>query len=189
MLELGADGPAFTTIVASGPRAARPHHEAGEARVSPDDLVIIDMGAEVDGYRSDMTRVVEVGNPGAERSAMLASVRRAQAAGVAGVRAGVVGAEVDRAVRRVFASDGCEDEFVHGTGHGVGIDIHEAPVLGPRCEAVLREGEVVTVEPGLYRVGVGGVRIEDLVVVGANGCRNLTLAPKELSCPRSRPTT
>jgi len=189
MLELGADGPAFATIVAAGPRAARPHHEAGDDRVAADDMVVIDMGAEIGGYRSDMTRVVGVGHPDAERAGMLATVSEAQASGVSTVRAGVVGSEVDSAVRQVLAAAGCESEFVHGTGHGVGIDIHETPVLGPRCDAVLREGEVVTVEPGLYRVGVGGVRIEDLVVVGADGCRNLTLAPKELSCPRSRPTT
>jgi Xaa-Pro aminopeptidase len=189
MLEFGADGPAFTTIVASGPRAARPHHEAGDDRVVGDDVVIVDIGAEVGGYRSDMTRVVQVGNPDPERSRMLEIVRAAQAAGVASVRAGVVGSDVDAAVRRVFAGADCESEFIHGTGHGVGLEIHENPILGPRCDAVLREGEVVTVEPGLYRVGVGGVRIEDLVVVGADGCRNLTPAPKELSCPRSRPTT
>lgn len=189
MLSLGADAPAFTTIVASGARAARPHHEAGDDVVDRNDMVIVDMGAEVGGYRSDMTRVVVVGEPGVERRRMLETVREAQAEGVATVRAGVAGAGVDAAVRAVFAAAGCESEFLHGTGHGVGISIHETPVLGPRCEEVLRSGEVVTVEPGLYRVGVGGVRIEDLVVVGADGCRNLTLAPKELSCPRSRPTT
>ena len=163
--------------------------EAGDDVVDRNDMVIVDMGAEVGGYRSDMTRVVVVGEPGVERRRMLETVREAQAEGVATVRAGVAGAGVDAAVRAVFAAAGCESEFLHGTGHGVGISIHETPVLGPRCEEVLRSGEVVTVEPGLYRVGVGGVRIEDLVVVGADGCRNLTLAPKELSCPRSRPTT
>ncbi len=189
MLSLGADGPAFTTIVAAGVRAARPHHEAGDDTVEANDMVIVDMGAEVGGYRSDMTRVIVVGEPGIERRRMLETVREAQAMGVVAVRAGATGAGVDAEVRRVFSAAGCESEFVHGTGHGVGISIHETPILGPRCEEVLRSSEVVTVEPGLYRVGVGGVRIEDLVVVGADGCRNLTLAPKELSCPRSRPTT
>lgn len=184
MIAMGADEPAFPTIVASGPRAARPHHEAGDDVVSDDDMVIVDMGARVQGYRSDMTRTVRVGNPGHECSEMFSLVLQAQQAGVEAVRAGVVGFEVDAAARRVFRAAGREDEFVHGTGHGVGLAIHETPILGPRCEMALLDGEVVTVEPGLYRVGVGGVRIEDLVVVGLDGCTTLTLAPKELSCPR-----
>jgi len=109
-------------------------------------------------------------------------------AGVAAVRDGVVGSDVDAAVREVFQREEVEHEYLHGTGHGVGLYIHEEPILSPRCTAVLSAGEVVTVEPGLYRKGVGGVRIEDQVVVTGTGCRILTLSPKELSCPRSQQT-
>lgn len=189
MVEFGADGSAFPTIVATGPHGARPHHEAGDARVERGHAVVVDLGAMVDGYRSDMTRTILAGTPPREIAAMHALVLEAQASGVRSVRAGVEGSAVDAAPRGVFRASGVEAEFVHGTGHGVGLAIHETPILGPSCTEVLREGEVVTVEPGLYRVGVGGVRIEDLVVVGASGARSLTLAPKDLECPRSRPTT
>ena len=116
-------------------------------------------------------------------------VREAQQAGLDTVRAGVEGRAVDAAVRAVFSRNGVEHEYLHGTGHGVGLLIHEQPILGPSCTETLLEGEVVTVEPGLYRGGTGGVRIEDLVVVTATGCRILTQTPKELPCPPSPRTT
>ena len=189
MVRLGADRPGFDTIVAAGPNGARPHHEPGNDVIVASTMVTIDFGAEIDGYRSDMTRTIRVGDPSPELLRMYDIVARAQAAGVASVRAGVVGSEVDAAVRRVFADEGLEHEYPHGTGHGIGLYIHEDPILSPRCDAVLQAGEVVTVEPGLYRKGVGGVRIEDQVVVTGTGCRVLTLSPKELSCPRSPRTT
>ena len=189
MLRLGADGMSFPTIVASGPNGARPHHEPSRREITDGDMVVIDMGAEVGGYRSDMTRTVSVGTVAPALAGMHAIVAEAQAAGLAAVRAGVAGSGVDGAVRAVYREHGVEHEYLHGTGHGVGLVIHEAPIMGPSCSEVLSAGEVVTVEPGLYRKGVGGVRIEDLVEVTATGCRILTLTPKELSCPPSARTT
>lgn len=189
MLEAGADGTGFDTIVATGPNGARPHHEPGDTVIESGHGVVVDMGALVEGYRSDMTRTILVGAVDAQYAAMYDQVRRAQSAAVDAVAPGVVGKDVDAAARGVFDAHGVGHEFTHGTGHGVGLRIHETPILSPRCEAVLREGEVVTVEPGLYRGGVGGVRIEDLVVVTGTGCRILTSTPKDLSCPPSPRTT
>ncbi|MEY3805732.1 MAG: hypothetical protein RIR69_544 [Actinomycetota bacterium] len=181
----GADGVSFPTIVATGENGAMPHHEPSDAVIESGHGVVIDMGAEVGGYRSDMTRTVLVGKVSEEYRTMYELVKRAQQVGVDTVRAGVEGSQVDGAVRAVFADAQCEHEFTHGTGHGIGLYIHEVPILSPRCSEVLQAGEVVTVEPGLYRGGVGGVRIEDQVVVTDTGCRTLTLTPKELSCPQS----
>lgn len=189
MLRLGADGLSFPTIVASGPNGARPHHEPSRRRIVDGDMVVIDMGAEIGGYRSDMTRTVAVGTVGPELAEMRAVVARAQEAGLGAVRAGAAGSDVDGAVRAVYRELGVEHEYLHGTGHGVGLVIHEQPIMGPSCTEILSAGEVVTVEPGLYREGVGGVRIEDLVEVTATGCRILTHTPKELSCPPSARTT
>lgn len=185
MMRHGAHGVGFDTIVATGANGAEPHHEPSETVVEDGHLVVIDFGAELNGYRSDMTRTVQVGNVSAELLHMFAVVKEAQAAGVATIKAGVVGSQVDNAVREVFARHGVEHEYPHGTGHGIGLFIHEPPIFSPRCEARLRANEVVTVEPGLYRKGVGGVRIEDLVVVGNTGCHTLTNTPKDLLCPRS----
>lgn len=189
MREFGADTTGFDTIVATGSNGARPHHEPTDTEIAEGHAVVIDMGAEVDGYRSDMTRTIRVGAWSVEMQKMYDTVIESQAAGVAAIRAGVQGKAVDAAVRTVFVREGVEHEYVHGTGHGVGLYIHEQPILSARCEAVLSADEVVTVEPGLYRKGVGGVRIEDQVVVTDTGCRILTLSPKELSCPRSQRTT
>ena len=188
MRDGGADDVSFATIVATGPNGARPHHEPTEARIEDGHGVVIDFGAEIDGYRSDMTRTVRVGQWSSEYLHMYETVREAQSAGVEAVSSGVSGAHIDQSVRAVFAREGLEDEYLHGTGHGIGLYIHEDPILSPRCEVLLQTNEVVTVEPGLYRGGVGGVRIEDQVVVTGTGCRILTLSPKELSCPRSPQT-
>jgi Xaa-Pro aminopeptidase len=185
MRENGADDVSFETIVATGLNGARPHHEPSDAVIEDGHGVVIDFGAELDGYRSDMTRTIRVGTWSAEYQHMYETVKEAQEAGVRAVTAGVVGSDVDAAVRAVFAREGVEHEYVHGTGHGIGLYIHEEPIFSPRCSAVLQANEVVTVEPGLYRGGVGGVRIEDQVVVTGTECRILTLSPKELSCPRS----
>jgi Xaa-Pro aminopeptidase len=189
MLRLGADDVSFPTIVASGPNGARPHHEPSRREIVGGDMVVIDMGAAVGGYRSDMTRTVAVGSVDPALALMHRIVAGAQAAGLSAVREGAAGSEVDGAVRAVYREHGVEHEYLHGTGHGVGLVIHETPIMGPSCSEVLSAGEVVTVEPGLYRKGVGGVRIEDLVVVTATGCRILTHTPKELSCPPSARTT
>jgi Xaa-Pro aminopeptidase len=185
MREEGADRPSFNTIVATGPHGASPHHEPTDAVIEAGHGVVIDMGAEVDGYRSDMTRTVLVGDVSLEYRQMWDLVHEAQADAREVVRSGVAGNAVDAAARAVFRRAGVEHEFVHGTGHGIGLYIHETPILSPRCTAVLQTNEVVTVEPGLYRGGVGGVRIEDQVVVTDTHCRILTLSPKELSCPQS----
>ncbi|MBI2709945.1 MAG: M24 family metallopeptidase [Actinobacteria bacterium] len=178
MRRLGADGVSFETIVASGPNGAKPHHRPGRRRISAGDLVVLDFGALVDGYHSDMTRTVVVGEPSDVQRRMLDVVGEAQAAGVAAVRAGVDAAAVDAACRDRIERAGWGDAFVHGTGHGIGLDIHEAPRLARTATGALRAGQVITVEPGVYLPEHGGVRIEDSVVVTDDGCRPITLAPK-----------
>lgn len=180
MRRLGAAAVSFETIVASGPNGAMPHARPGERRIREGDLVVIDFGAMVDGYHSDMTRTVAIGEPTATQRRMDEVVRSAQAAGVAAVRPGVTGAEVDRVCRDRIAEAGWGEAFLHGTGHGVGLDIHEDPRVSSTAAASLEVGHVVTVEPGVYLPEHGGVRIEDTVVVTADGCRPLTTAPKDL---------
>jgi Xaa-Pro aminopeptidase len=179
MRRLGADGPSFETIVASGPNGAMPHHRAGARRIVEGDLVVLDFGALVDGYRSDMTRTVMIGEPSDTQARMYDVVREAQAAGVAAVKAGVEASSVDDACRSVIGEAGWDHAFLHATGHGVGLDIHEPPRVARTADAMLADGQVVTVEPGVYLAEHGGVRIEDTVVVTTEGCRTLTLAPKE----------
>jgi Xaa-Pro aminopeptidase len=191
---LGAEGTSFETIVGSGPNGAKPHHRAaGSTRtIVEGDLVVFDFGALVDGYCSDMTRTVAVGQPTAVQRRMLDVVTEAQAAGVAAVRAGVSSVQVDEACRAVIRDAGWGDAFTHGTGHGVGLEIHEDPRVSWSVTATLAAGHVVTVEPGVYLPEHGGVRVEDTVVVTADGCRPLTHAPKEAdpnAWPRPRPTT
>ncbi len=181
MRRLGAEGPSFDTIVASGPNGARPHHRAGTRRIAEDDLVVIDFGALVDGYHSDMTRTVAVGGCSATQTHMWDVVQAAQAAGVAAVRPGAGAKDVDEACRSVIRDVGWGDAFVHGTGHGVGLEIHEAPRVSQTSSDRLVSGHVVTVEPGVYLPELGGMRIEDTVVVVPDGARILTRAPKELS--------
>jgi len=178
MRRLGADGPSFDTIVASGPNGAKPHHRAGARRIAEGDLVVIDFGALVDGYHSDMTRTIMVGDPSETQTRMLEVVAESQGAGVAAVRAGAEAKAVDETCRAVIRDAGWEDAFLHGTGHGVGLDIHEAPRVSTSADATLADGHVVTVEPGVYLAEHGGVRIEDTVVVTPDGCRTLTRAPK-----------
>lgn len=180
MRRSGASGPSFETIVASGPNAALPHARPGERRVGRGELVVLDFGAVVDGYCSDMTRTVCVGEPGDEDRRHYEVVRDAQAAGVAAVRAGVSAKSVDQACRSVIEAAGWGDRFTHGTGHGVGLDVHEAPRVAATATATLRPGHVVTVEPGVYLPSRAGVRVEDTVVVTDTGCVPLTLTPKEL---------
>jgi Xaa-Pro aminopeptidase len=181
MRMLGASGPSFETIVASGPNAAKPHHRPGPRRIQAGETVVVDFGALCDGYCSDMTRTVwvdEVADPELRR--MVDVVLASQAAGVAAVGPGVECAAVDRACRDVVVASGWGDNFVHGTGHGVGLDIHEAPSVAATSTDTLEVGHVVTVEPGVYVAGLGGVRIEDTVVVTEDGCRTLNRTPKDL---------
>jgi len=180
MRKLGAQGPAFDTIVASGPNGALPHHRPGARVVSKGDLVVIDCGAMVDGYRSDMTRTVAVGDPTHTQQRMFDVVIEAQQAGFETVTADRPSVDVDTACRSVIDAAGWADAFSHGTGHGVGLDIHELPRIGKGVDDVLVEGDVITVEPGVYLPEHGGVRIEDTVSVGAHGARRITLSPKDL---------
>jgi Xaa-Pro aminopeptidase len=181
MRRLGADGTSFETIVASGPNGARPHHRASQRRIKAGDLVVIDFGALLEGYHSDMTRTLAVGEVSETQERMWEVVREAQAAGVAAVAAGVEAREVDEASRAVIRDAGWEEAFVHGTGHGVGLDIHEGPRVAATSDARLTAGNVVTVEPGVYLPEHGGVRIEDTILVTSEGSRTLSRAPKDRS--------
>jgi Xaa-Pro aminopeptidase len=180
MRRRGARGVAFETIVASGPNGARPHARPSERRIEEGDLVVVDCGALVDGYRSDMTRTFCVGDPKPiEMVGVLDAVLAAQRAGVRAVRPGAIASEVDAACRRSLEEDGYLDYFVHGTGHGVGLMIHEDPPIHRESTATLAEGAVVTVEPGVYLPGTGGARIEDTIAVTASGPRLLTKSTKD----------
>ncbi|HEX2272465.1 MAG TPA: aminopeptidase P family protein, partial [Acidimicrobiales bacterium] len=177
----GSDGPSFETIVASGPNGAKPHHSPTDRRVEPGELVVVDFGAQVDGYCSDMTRTLCVGEPASETARRMAEVvAESQRAGVAAVAGGVKAQAVDEACRSVIGDAGWADAFLHSTGHGVGLEIHEAPRVASTSTDTLEPGYVVTVEPGVYLPEHGGVRIEDTVVVTPDGCRTLTNAPKDL---------
>ena len=180
MLEEGAERPSFDTIVAAGARGARPHAVPGPEPVPAGTLVVIDLGAVVDGYCSDMTRTVATGPLPDRLAEVYAVCLRAQEAAVAAARGGMGAAELDAVARAVIADAGYADAFGHGLGHGVGLAIHEAPGVRPESGASLRAGMAVTIEPGIYLEGEGGVRIEDLVVLGDEGCEVLSGAPKEL---------
>lgn len=180
MRRRGASGPSFDTIVAAGRNAALPHHRAAADPVEAGVPVVVDFGAVVDGYCSDATRTVCVGEPASPVVARMREVvAAAQAAGIAAVRAGAAARDVDAACRAVIEEAGWGEAFVHGTGHGVGLAIHEDPRVGRTADATLAPGDVVTVEPGVYLPDHGGVRIEDTVVVTTDGCRRLTNAPKD----------
>ena len=180
MRRRGASGNSFDPIIASGPNGAKPHARPSARRVERGELVVIDFGCIVDGYCSDMTRTVSVGDPGPEARHVWDVVRESQWAGREAVRAGADCAAVDRACRDVIVAAGWGDAFVHGTGHGVGLEIHEAPRVASSARGTLEPGSVVTVEPGVYLPGVGGVRIEDTVVVTPDGADPLTEFPKDL---------
>jgi Xaa-Pro aminopeptidase len=184
----GADGPSYDTIVATGPNGARPHHRPTSAVIEEGHLVVIDVGALVDGYHSDMTRTYLIGEVDPLLRRMHDVVRESQLAGLAAVRAGVSAGDVDKTCRDVIVDAGFGSEFIHSTGHGVGLQIHEQPWVRAAMPEPLQAGEVVTVEPGVYREGLGGVRIEDLVVVTATGCDILTESPKDISCLQLAPT-
>ena len=177
----GASGPGYETIVGSGPNAALPHARPTDRVMRTGDLVVIDVGGLVDGYRSDMTRTFVVGGPDAADETAVEIhrlVTEAQAAGVATVRPGIEARAVDEACRSIIRDAGHGEHFGHGTGHGVGLDIHELPSVHATDTAILQPGHLITVEPGVYLPGIGGVRVEDLVVVTETGCRPLTTSPK-----------
>jgi Xaa-Pro aminopeptidase len=178
--DLGGDGLAFPVDVAAGPTAASPHAVPGERVVEEGELVLVDAGALLAGYCSDCTRTFAVGEVSESLREAYEIVRDAQGAGLDAVRAGVSGRDADAVARAVITDAGHGENFGHGLGHGVGLLVHEAPVLRPESADVLAAGNVVTVEPGIYLSGVAGVRIEDLVVVTEDGCEVLTSFPKEL---------
>jgi Xaa-Pro aminopeptidase len=179
--EHGADEPAFAIDIAAGPTASSPHAVPGDRVVEEGELVLVDAGAKLDGYCSDCTRTFAVGQISASLREIYEVTREAQQAGLDAVRAGAAGRDVDAVARAVIADAGYGENFGHGLGHGLGLLVHEAPSLRPESTDTLEAGNVVTVEPGIYLSGVGGVRIEDLVVVTEDGCNVLTSFPKELT--------
>jgi Xaa-Pro aminopeptidase len=178
--ELGAE-PSFPPIIAAGDNGALPHAEPGEREIGAGELVVFDMGAQLDGYCSDCTRTYATGEVDGEAREAYELVLRAQQAALEAVRAGATGKEVDAVPRELISEAGYGDHFGHGTGHGVGMEVHEGPRLATTSEDELAENSVVTVEPGVYLPGRFGIRIEDLVVVTADGHRNLSGLPKELT--------
>jgi Xaa-Pro aminopeptidase len=180
MKRLGADGPGYGTLVASGPNGAMPHHHPNHRIIDQGDLVIIDVGAELDGYRSDMTRTFCIGRPNKQQQRFFDATIASQAAGVAALADGVPTVDVDRACRAELKARRLNQYFITGTGHSLGLVIHEHPFIGSTSTWTLRRRNVVTVEPGVYVGGVGGVRIEDLCLVTAQGCEVLTQSPKTL---------
>jgi Xaa-Pro aminopeptidase len=177
--ELGAEL-SFPPIVAAGENGALPHAEPGDREIGKGELVVFDMGAELDGYCSDGTRTFATGEPGEEAREVYDLTLAAQLAALAAIRAGASGKEVDAVAREIITEAGHGDQFGHGLGHGVGLEVHEGPRLATTSDDELREGNVVTVEPGIYLPGRLGVRIEDLVVLTADGHRNLSSLPKDL---------
>lgn len=180
MRKNGSDGVAFAPIVASGPNSAKPHASVTDRAVQSGDFLKMDFGARYAGYCSDMTRTVVVGRASDKQREVYEVVRAANEAGISALKAGVPGHIVDRAARDVIEAAGYGENFRHGLGHGVGLEIHESPSLGMKATKSVHEGSVVTIEPGIYLPGFGGVRIEDLAVVESDGCRVLTTSTKDL---------
>lgn len=176
----GALRPAFPFIVASGPRGSLPHGEATERKIAPGEMVTLDFGGIFDHYATDMTRTLALGEPDPDLAHVYEIVRRAQEEAVAAICPGRPCREVDAVARQVISEAGYGDNFGHGVGHGLGLQAHEIPTMGPRSEETLAEGMVVTVEPGIYLPGKGGVRIEDMVLVTAAGGERLTSSSRAL---------
>jgi Xaa-Pro aminopeptidase len=180
IVRLGADGLSFPSIVAFGEHAAEPHHRPCHRALDEGDVIKMDFGALVDGYHTDFTRTVAFGEPTPELRKVHDVVAEAQQAGIDALRAGAIGRDVDAAARAVVEDAGYGEAFSHGLGHGVGLEIHEGPSVGSRSTDELTVGSVVTVEPGVYLPGVGGVRIEDTVEVTEDGGRPMGTATREL---------
>jgi Xaa-Pro aminopeptidase len=178
--EEGADAVAFESIVASGANAARPHARATDRRIGTGETVVVDTGCRVDGYSSDYTRTFTTGTVDGRVREAYAVVLAAQQAGLEALRAGVAGVDADAAARRVVDETEFAGTFGHGLGHGLGLEVHEAPRLSTESADTLAAGNVVTVEPGIYLEGEAGIRIEDNVVVTAEGIQNLTGLRKDL---------
>ncbi|MBB1030874.1 aminopeptidase P family protein [Dietzia sp. SLG310A2-38A2] len=181
MRRAGSDGVAFETIVASGPNGAHPHHVPGDRLLAVGDLVVVDFGATVSGYASDCTRTVALGGAADRLLDAYEVVRRAQLAGVSAVREGLSCSELDAVSRDIISDAGFGGYFGHSLGHGVGLDVHEAPAVSSRSASTLSDGDVITIEPGVYLPGLGGIRIEDTVAVTGGGGRSLTTTSTALS--------
>jgi Xaa-Pro aminopeptidase len=177
---VGAEEMSFPTIVAAGKRSALPHGRASKAAIPSRGFVVCDFGVILTGYCSDRTRTVHVGNPTGKARRTYEAVREAQASAIQSVRAGVSVSEVDEAARNILKKKNLATHFTHSTGHGVGLEIHEAPRIAAGQTDILQAGMVITIEPGVYIAGSGGVRIEDMVVVTERGCEVLAPASKEL---------
>jgi len=180
MLREGAEGAAFETLVASGPNSALPHHRAGQRRIKPGDVVILDFGCRVDGYCSDITRTLVCGKPSALVQDLHEIVLSAQERAVDVIRPGIAAQEVDRAARQVISEAGYADRFTHRTGHGIGLDVHEEPYIVEGNTLTLEEGMTFSVEPGIYLPGKFGVRVEDIVVVTESGALRLNRCSRAL---------
>ncbi len=176
----GADGTAFETIVACGDRTALPHARPTHQKLGANELLLIDMGASRDGYMSDMTRMLFLGKPSQKIRSMYARVLDSQLAAIAAVRHGASTRQIDLRAREVLKAAGLDKAFVHSTGHGLGLEIHEAPKIGKKDSTRLKAGMVITIEPGAYVEGLGGMRVEDTVLVTQTGCEVLTPTSKEL---------
>ncbi len=180
MLRNGADSLSFETIAVSGKNSSLPHGVPSDKKVENGDFISMDYGATVDFYHSDMTRTVAVGEVSSKQADVYETVLKSQIAGLEAIKAGKICKDIDAASRNIIADKGYGDYFGHGLGHGVGVEIHEFPTLNPSSETVLKEGHIVTVEPGIYLPGEFGVRIEDMALVTADGCENLTVCEKKL---------
>jgi Xaa-Pro aminopeptidase len=179
MKMLGAEKPSFETIIAAGPHSALPHSHPTAHQIGADELLLIDMGASLEGYASDMTRVIHLGPPPKKIREMYRAVLEAQLAGIEAVREGTTAGKVDAATRNVLKKHKLDKAFVHSTGHGLGLEIHEPPRLGKKDKTRLQTGMAITIEPGAYIEGLAGIRIEDTVLVTKNGCEVLTPTSKE----------
>lgn len=180
MRKLGSEKPSFDTIVATGANAAMPHHTADSTVIREGDLVTIDFGAQMNGYNSDMTRTFVMGHADSFAQEIYSVVLEAQRQGIAAVRSGVTGKEVDQAARDVITQAGFGEHYIHSTGHGVGMEVHEGPAASSSSEDELNKGMTLTVEPGIYIPGRGGVRIEDTLIITSAEPEVITQYPKEL---------
>lgn len=180
MLKNGAEALSFETIAVSGENSSKPHGVPGDKKIERGDFITMDYGATVNGYHSDMTRTVAVGEISSKQAEVYETVLRAQVETLKVIKPGAECKAADKVARDIIKNAGYGDFYRHGTGHGVGIEIHENPVLAPMSEEILEVGDVVTVEPGIYLPGKFGVRIEDMAFLTIDGCENLTLAPKNL---------
>ena len=175
----GAEKVSFDLIIAAGENSSLPHYQPGDRAVKEGDLLLCDIGARVSHYCADMTRVFSIGEPSPKAKELYDLVLRANRTGVAALKPGASGVEVDAAARQVIDAAGHKEHFGHGLGHGVGLEVHEGPRLSPLSKDTLEPGMTVTVEPGVYLPGFGGVRIEDLLVVTTDGCESITSFPRD----------